>query len=381
MMRLGPGFHLGLPLKRTLKLDSTLPLGKTEKSVMNLNTLNTQTPRDREAIQLWLQQQPPNQRRDRRLWVREFLAFVQKPLSVVTLIDVQAFAQTLAARGVPPAQAQARLSAIRSLFAYWYRLGLFPINIPLHQWPKIRIKGRVFSRSRTFKGLLSTWGVVCSQRFPQRLGKYSPHRIRVWVLCGLCLAGVGLALPSHLKVQPETSETATHPRPLPPVQTQNVAALKAAHVNAFLDTIAWAEGTAGPHAYRMQFTGTRFSSFQDHPREIKCGWSYGSRLCSDAAGKYQFLSTTWDRMAKKIGAEDFSPANQDRAAIALLDEYGVLEDIEAGSFAYSAIQVIPVWPSFQDVGHGDRSRAIAKLNQVYQQKLKKYSVQETAAQN
>ncbi len=41
-------------------------------------------------------------------------------------------------------------------------------------------------------------------------------------------------------------------------------------VKAFLDTIALAEGTASPDGYRTQYTGTKFVSFQDHPREMRC---------------------------------------------------------------------------------------------------------------
>lgn len=345
---------------------------------MNPDTLKTQIPPDCEAIQFWLQQQPPQQRRDRRLWVKEFLAFVGKPLAVVTLADVRAFAQTLAARRIPPAQAQARLSVIKSLFAYWYRQGQLPVNIPLQHWPKVRVKGQSLSGSAILTGMLLDLKSTFRQKFGRRSRKPSTRQKQAAFWGGVCLAGVALAIPAHFNAPGETTEEVTIFQPSPPVRRQTVASLKAAHVQAFLDTIAWAEGTAGPNAYRMQFTGTKFSSFQDHPREIKCGSSYGSRLCSDAAGRYQFLSTTWDRMAKKIGASDFSPKNQDRAAIALLDEYGVLEDIEAGAFAYAVIQLIPVWPSFLDVGNGDRTRAIAQLEQVYQQQLRKHSLGQPA---
>ena len=340
---------------------------------MNQETLKTQIPPDGEAIQFWLQEQPPHERRDRRLWVKEFLAFVGKPLAVVTLADVRAFAQTLAARRIPPKQAQARLSVLKSLFAYWYRQGQLPVNIPLQHWPKVRVKRQSPSGSAIFTGVLSNLKSTLRQRFGQPSRKPSTPQKRAAFWGGVCLAGVALAIPAHFNSRGETTEEVTISQPSPQVRRQRVESLKAAHVKAFLDTIAWAEGTAGPNAYRMQFTGTKFSSFQDHPREIRCGSSYGARLCSDAAGRYQFLSTTWDRMAKKIGASDFSPANQDRAVIALLDEYGVLEDIEAGAFAYAAIQVIPVWPSFEDVGNGDRARAIARLEQVYQKKLRQHS--------
>ncbi len=43
------------------------------------------------------------------------------------------------------------------------------------------------------------------------------------------------------------------------------------------------------------FTGTKFTGFEDHPRKLNTSGA----LTSDAAGAYQFLSTTWDE-AKSI---------------------------------------------------------------------------------
>jgi len=42
----------------------------------------------------------------------------------------------------------------------------------------------------------------------------------------------------------------------------------------------------------------------------------------DAAGHYQFLSTTWAPLAEDLNLADFSPTNPDKAAIALLKECG-----------------------------------------------------------
>ena len=83
---------------------------------------------------------------------------------------------------------------------------------------------------------------------------------------------------------------------------------------ALLEAISQAEGTAGPDGYRTMFTGKKFSGFKDHPRQKQIGGG----LESDAAGKYQFLSTTWDTCVKALGLSDFSPANQDKAALWLV---------------------------------------------------------------
>jgi muramidase (phage lysozyme) len=79
-----------------------------------------------------------------------------------------------------------------------------------------------------------------------------------------------------------------------------------------LNTIAFAEGTAGPRGYNTMFTHAQFdNNFVDHPRQLQ----RSNGLASDAAGRYQFLSTTWDPTARALGLNDFSPVNQDIGAL------------------------------------------------------------------
>jgi muramidase (phage lysozyme) len=97
-------------------------------------------------------------------------------------------------------------------------------------------------------------------------------------------------------------------------------------VKAFLNLIAYAEGTAGPRGYYMQYTGVHFTDDSKHPDQVICAWAtvHGirRRLCSSAAGRYQYITPTWNRVAKKGNLPDFSPTSQDAGAIILLKERG-----------------------------------------------------------
>jgi muramidase (phage lysozyme) len=115
---------------------------------------------------------------------------------------------------------------------------------------------------------------------------------------------------------------------------------------AFLRMIRYAEGTASSDGYRIMFTSRRFSSFYDHPRQMNCSAFRGRRLCSTAAGAYQFLDTTWDSIARRIGATDFGPGWQDRAATELVRGSGALADIEAGNIERAISRTAGIWASF-----------------------------------
>ena len=94
------------------------------------------------------------------------------------------------------------------------------------------------------------------------------------------------------------------------------ATLKPAE-RGLLDTIASGES---PDYNTITSGGGKFDGYNDHPRKRV----RGNGVNSDAAGRYQFLSSTWDGVVKKFNAEnpndpitDFSPRNQDRAALHL----------------------------------------------------------------
>ena len=160
----------------------------------------------------------------------------------------------------------------------------------------------------------------------------------------------------------------------------NIKVLKAhlfnKKVKAFLDTIAHVEGTLKPHGYRMCYTGKLFDDFTDHPRLRICATVNGKEVCSTAAGRYQFLAGTWDKVAKKIGTSNFEPKNQDLGALVLLHQADALKDIIAGKLTTAVFKLNGVWASFPDAPYGQQSipMTLNKIKKIYNERLTTYSV-------
>ncbi len=141
-------------------------------------------------------------------------------------------------------------------------------------------------------------------------------------------------------------------------------------IRAFLTVISWAEGTDGADGYKTHFGYEKFEDFSDHPRKVKSANGHHS----DAAGKYQAMSFTWDRIAKKIGLKDFSPANQDRFAIELLKECGAYDLIERGEIEKAIIAASPTWASLPKEDGGSvysnqKAKPMPALLQRYKEAL------------
>lgn len=150
------------------------------------------------------------------------------------------------------------------------------------------------------------------------------------------------------------------------------------NVRAFLDTIAKAEGTAGPDGYRTLFGGSLFTGWADHPRIAKQFTDKtGRKLWTSAAGRYQFMAVsplptggstrvdTWDRIKRKLSLPDFSPESQDRAAVELLREAGALAKIQRGDFAGAVAAARSTWASLPGAGYAQPERSLAYLQTAF----------------
>lgn len=142
------------------------------------------------------------------------------------------------------------------------------------------------------------------------------------------------------------------------------------NVLAFLDTIAFAEGverfSKGQDGYDVIVGGGTFTSFADHPRQRIFLPRYN--IHSTAAGRYQFLSRTWDALVRQMKLPDFSPENQDRAAIQLIRGRGALDDVKFGRFERAIQKCQKEWASLPGAGYGQREVALTRLLDHYRSK-------------
>lgn len=132
---------------------------------------------------------------------------------------------------------------------------------------------------------------------------------------------------------------------------------------ALLDTIAFTEGTRGrgQNGYNVTFAYHYFSSCARHPNMRICSGGY----CSTAAGRYQFLTTTWNGLG--LGA--FGPANQDRGGMKLVARRGASvptgRAMTATEFANTMNRISYEWASLPPGRYGQPSYSMAATRREY----------------
>jgi tape measure domain-containing protein len=142
-------------------------------------------------------------------------------------------------------------------------------------------------------------------------------------------------------------------------------------VKAFLDTIAYAEGTANmPNkGYNTLFGHGQFSSLATHPNiHVPFG-----NTTSTAAGRYQALNFVWDEEKVKLGLKDFSPISQDLLALSRISMRGGLDELLEGDIRGVINAVSKEWASFPGANYpGQGMKRMEDLLNFYQQSLRKY---------
>lgn len=133
---------------------------------------------------------------------------------------------------------------------------------------------------------------------------------------------------------------------------------------AFLDMIAWSEGTS-THSltqhdgYDVIVTGVDgkrvFTDFSNHPFAnggyvtVRTG---PPPLNSTAAGRYQFLARFWNIYRTQLRLPDFGPDSQDTVALQMIRERGALPLIDAGDIEGAIQKCANLWASLPGNSYG-----------------------------
>ncbi len=156
---------------------------------------------------------------------------------------------------------------------------------------------------------------------------------------------------------------------------------------AFLDMLAWSE--IGPELLKATDDGYNvlvgatpkhpitFGSYSLHPHRVIQVHSHDKAgepvdIPSSAAGRYQFKYSTWSETAARLYLRDFSPFNQDRAALYKVREHGALPSIRAGKIADAIVMCAKEWASLPTAAYGQHEQKMADLLAIYNTALRIY---------
>lgn len=116
------------------------------------------------------------------------------------------------------------------------------------------------------------------------------------------------------------------------------------NMRKMLNLIASSEGVK--HGYNTLFGNQQFNNLGAHPNVRKAfKQTDGATNYTTAAGRYQFLNSTWNNLAKQYGFRDFSPRSQDLGAIALIASRGALDDVLQGNWQSAIGKLGKEWAS------------------------------------
>jgi muramidase (phage lysozyme) len=139
------------------------------------------------------------------------------------------------------------------------------------------------------------------------------------------------------------------------------------NIAAFLDMIAYAEGTkgVGDDGYNVLVGSLPgkpllFHNYKTHPR------IYNKKLNSTAAGRYQILYPIFAAYKRRLGLKDFSATSQDAIAIQLIKERKAYEDILAGRISTAINKCATAWASLPGSPYGQPTRSKVVLLEAYE---------------
>ncbi len=137
---------------------------------------------------------------------------------------------------------------------------------------------------------------------------------------------------------------------------------------ALHDAIAYAEGTRneGKDGYNVLFSNRKISSCARHPNQCI---AFGSS-CSTAAGRYQFLTTTWNSVKAARGLSSFEPENQELGAAYLVGNVRRVtipsgRALTASEFSNAMGKLSYEWASLPPGRYGQPSKTMSQVRAVY----------------
>ncbi|WAH56527.1 glycoside hydrolase family 104 protein [Pseudomonas silvicola] len=144
------------------------------------------------------------------------------------------------------------------------------------------------------------------------------------------------------------------------------------NVGAFLDMLAWSEGTSisrytKNNGYDVIVGGLNspntFTAYAAHPNVLVTVNNAG--LKSTAAGRYQLLYRYWVAYSALLKLPDFSPLSQDRIAIQQIVERKALADIKEGNIAQAISKCSNIWASLPGNTYGQHMHSTDSLIAQY----------------
>lgn len=145
---------------------------------------------------------------------------------------------------------------------------------------------------------------------------------------------------------------------IPPVQAVGMPAAVAAMLYMIrASEHVFPRDVENDDAYRIFYGGAKFSDLSDHPvntgemKPVKLpdamcrAAGFGPGCVTTAAGAYQIIKPTWNRLRDKLKLPDFSPESQDRAAVELLEESGAMELLGLDDILGAIRAASKVWAS------------------------------------